>query len=107
MNVTLRDRMTEAQWQTRVTDLCNWLGLLWFHDQDSRRNKAGFPDLVIVGPGGHLFAELKREDGRVSAAQTKWQLALEMAGVECHVWRPSMWDDIAARLRDLAAKETP
>ena len=51
--------MTEAQWQSRVTDYCDLRRLRWFHSGDSRRDScAGFPDLVIVGPGGVVFLEL-------------------------------------------------
>lgn len=51
--------MNEADFQRRVTDYCDHLGLKWHHETDSRRSKAGFPDLVIVGPGGVVFLELK------------------------------------------------
>lgn len=97
--------ISEAAFQRRILDMCDWLGLLAFHSGDSRRdNSAGYPDLHIVGPMGQVMAELKKEGGRVSAAQTKWLLALELAGVECHVWRPADWEQIETRLRDLAAK---
>lgn len=42
--------MSERAFQQRILDYCAMRGLLVFHDQDSRRNQPGFPDLVIVGP---------------------------------------------------------
>lgn len=117
--------ITEAQFQKRVTDLCNLLGLKVFHSGDSRRDTgAGFPDLVIVGkPGrGVLFAELKTDKGRLTREQTDWLQALQDSrgdewswvkgelllnagpGVVAGVWRPSTWDDLRARI-ELLAKE--
>lgn len=94
--------MTEAELQQRITDLCDWMKLTWHHETDSRRSKAGFPDLVIVGPGGVLFAELKTEKGRVSPEQQVWLSALELAGAEVYVWRPSHWPFIMRRLSEIS-----
>jgi hypothetical protein len=95
--------VTEAQWQQRITDLCDVLGLKWHHETDSRRSKKGFPDLVIVGLGV-IFAELKTERGKVTADQQEWLDRLRDAGVEHYVWRPSDWDFVLARLTRLAGK---
>ena len=84
--------MTEGQLQAAVVELCDRLGLLCFHDNDSRRNRAGLPDLIIVG-SSVLFVELKSEDGRVSPEQRIWISALENAGVDVVVWRPSHLQD--------------
>lgn len=91
---------TEKAFQQQVTDLCDWYHLRWHHETDSRRSKAGFPDLVIVGKRV-IFVELKSERGRVSKAQRGWITDLERAGAEVHVWRPSEWDAIHAILADL------
>lgn len=54
--------------------LHNWLV---FHDNDPRRNEAGFPDLVIARPDhGVHFLELKTELGRVTEDQNDWGMAL-------------------------------
>lgn len=95
--------MTEAEFQKRITDLCDWLKLKWHHETDSRRSKAGFPDLVIVGPGGLLFAELKTQRGRVSKEQQAWLSALLDVGVRAYVWRPSDWPRIVQELKEIAA----
>ena len=72
---------------------------LFFHDWDSRKNAPGFPDLVLVKPPRIIFAELKRQRGRVRPMQTVWLDALGgCAGVETYLWRPSDLDEIRRRL---------
>lgn len=93
--------LTEVEFQKRITDLCDWLKLTWHHETDSRRSKAGFPDLVIVG-NAVVFAELKAPGGRLSPQQIAWVGALQLAGAEVHVWRPDDWSFIQRRLRELA-----
>lgn len=87
---------------------CERLGLLHHHCRDSRRCEGfrGLPDLIIAGPGGLAFAELKDEDGETSADQDRWLYALHLAGVPWFVWRPENWDSgvIRARLKTLAAQ---
>jgi hypothetical protein len=63
--------------------------LLWFHDFDSRKNPPGLPDLIIVGPGGILYAELKSEHGPTSMMQTRWLRALLAQRQQAVIWRPS------------------
>lgn len=101
----LLELMTEDEWQSRVIAYAALLKLLVWHDNDSRRNDAGFLDLVIVGPGGLAFAELKREKGgRVSPEQHQWIDALTAAGIEVHVWRPSDWPHVQVDLQRLAGR---
>lgn len=95
--------MSEADWQRRVTDYCTVLRLLWYHVPDSRRTNPGFPDLVIAGPGGVLFVELKTERGKVSAHQQTWIDTLE-PHVQTRVWRPSQWDEVYDTLLALAGR---
>lgn len=100
--------MNEAEWQERVTDLCDHLRLKWHHETDSRWSKSGFPDLVICGPGGIIFAELKTDEKRskVSPSQKQWLDVLEDAptrGVHVRVWRPRHWAQVERELRLLAA----
>lgn len=102
MNQTLADRMTETQFQTRITDLCDYLGLKWHHEVDSRKSKRGWPDLVIAGPSGVLFVELKTETGRISTEQRQWLDHLVTAGAHVRVWRPQHWADIAHDLKAIA-----
>jgi hypothetical protein len=47
-----------------------------------------------------LFAELKREKGKLSAEQEAWLEDLRrVPGVEVYVWRPGDMDEIAQVLR--------
>jgi len=75
--------------------------LLWHHCTDSRkcRGQRGFPDLVIIGPKGVIFAELKSADGDTSPEQDLFGWTLEAAENMCapacnsrvrlsQVWRP-------------------
>lgn len=83
-------RPTEAQFQQAVVDLVKLRGWLWFHDVDSRRNRRGLPDLVLVHPrtGELKFIELKTDVGRLTPEQRQWIAALEQGGHSVHVWRP-------------------
>lgn len=81
--------MTEAQLQSAVLRLCTLLGLSAYHTHDSRRSQPGFPDLVIAGPSGSMFRELKTVRGRVSAEQEQWLTVLRAGGADARVWRPA------------------
>lgn len=84
--------LSETQLQGLVTDLATQLGFLWFHDHDSRRNKAGLPDLILVHPrtGRTIYAELKSATGKERPDQTKWLAALRIRN-EAYLWRPADW----------------
>lgn len=90
--------MSEEQFQQRILDYCQLRGLLVFHDHDSRRNNPGFPDLVIVGQHGVVFAELKTDTGKLRPDQETWLTALHHAGAIAVIWRPSMWEQVRTRL---------
>ena len=64
-------------------------GLLYQHNSDSRRAHAGFPDWSILGPGGFIVRELKRETTQPTLLQARWLSMLRAAGVDAGVWRPS------------------
>lgn len=49
---------------------------------------AGFPDLVIAGPGGVLWRELKTESGRLSTEQRDWISVLDAGDQDIGLWRP-------------------
>ncbi len=72
----------------------------WFayHNPDSRRSAAGFPDLVLVRPPHVLFVELKTEKGRVSDQQEQLIEMLKACNQEVHVWRPRDLQTIHERL---------
>lgn len=95
--------LTEKAFQQRVTDLCDWYGLAWYHTHDSRRSPSGFPDLVVVGTRT-VFVELKSEKGRVSTAQREWLQNLNDSGEWTAVWRPSDWEAVKTVLGALAGR---
>lgn len=70
-------------------------GWLVFHDEDSRKNRPGFPDLVMTRAGRIIFAELKSQRGRIRPEQQQWLDELAKApGAEVFLWRPSDLDSI-------------
>ena len=90
------EALTEAQFQTLVIEMATEIyGWEVFHDGDSRRSNAGFPDLVLVKDGKLIFAELKREkESYPSKDQRKWLAKLRDVGnstdnVLAVLWRPS------------------
>lgn len=98
----MANAMTEAQLQEAVTGTCDAFGLRWWHDNDSRRNTAGLPDLVIVGRSVEWW-ELKSQTGRVRAQQNEWLTALLRAGAKVRVVRPLdlLRGDVQTWLRSL------
>lgn len=95
----LLNAITEREFQTMLVQYARLCGWLTYHTFDSRRSDPGFPDLVMVrlgDRGAHrptqrddriIIAELKRERGRVSVAQTLWLEALTHTGkVEVYTW---------------------
>lgn len=83
--------MTEAGLQENIIDLVGYAGGLVYHTHDSRRSEPGFPDLVIVGPHGVLFRELKSATGYLTSEQVRWVGRLKAAGADVTVWRPGDW----------------
>ena len=92
---------TEKSFQATIVSYAQLHGWLSYHSFDSRKSVAGFPDLVLCKPGRLVFAELKREDGRLSPSQSHWLTVLShsVAGIETYTWRPSDWRDIERILR--------
>ena len=100
---------SETDFQRFVTDALDLAGWKWFHDSDSRRNKAGLPDIIAAHPDrGILFAELKTQKGRLRPEQASWLSHLALAVVPgddeepwggrrrvfVKVWRPADWQDV-------------
>lgn len=107
--------MRESQFQALVIDAARALRWRVAHfrpalTRDGRvitpvaADGAGFPDLVLVHPDGHvLFRELKTDRGRVAAHQQAWGEALVEAGADWAVWRPRDWPLVLEQLRRGAA----
>jgi|SRR5215472_15125922 len=84
--------VSEAQLMEWIRELCSLLRLRVFHCADARRSWGpGFPDLVIVGPGGVMFRECKTFNGKTSADQDSWAVTLQEAGQDWALWRPQDW----------------
>ena len=92
--------MTEAEHLEQVRAVALTCGWRMYHTFDSRRSVGGFPDLALVRPPRVIFAELKRQNGRVAVPQQMWGDDLNhCGGVEYYLWRPSDWDEIVEVLR--------
>lgn len=105
--------VSERSWQAQVEQtlaLCGFDRV--YHTFDSRRSRAGFPDIVAtrIRPDGWtmLFVELKSEVGKLSDEQRQWLADLSTIAALVNrgegwvrmivdIWRPSD----AARLWDL------
>ncbi len=97
--------VSERIWQDQVVTLARMNGWQVFHPTPHqvrpgvfRSDGAGFPDLVLAhAERGLIFAELKTERGKVSAAQKIWALAIN-PHAEWYLWRPNQLEAIAERL---------
>tara|TARA_R100000329_G_scaffold122194_1_gene100798 strand:+ start:17 stop:313 length:297 start_codon:yes stop_codon:yes gene_type:complete len=85
--------VTEADLQALIVDVAETYGWLVFHDNDSRRNNPGFPDLVLVKPPRVVFMECKSEKGKLRPEQQVWMgHLLECDTVASAVVRPEHLD---------------
>jgi len=89
--------VSERDWQRTVLDLAKLQGWLAYHTRDSRGSEPGFPDWVLVRDRV-VFAELKRDAGKLTREQRHWLAQLAAAGAEAYVWRPRDWDEVKAAL---------
>lgn len=99
--------MTETQLQERIIGLCEWLHLLCYHVGRSDRglvSAKGFPDLVIAGPFGTIFAELKNDKSKPTAEQIGWLTTLSRSQEHVYLWRPKDWPQIEQMLRKVAGR---
>lgn len=100
--------VSEREFTDQVVALARLCGWLVIHFRPARSEQGwrtplqghpGFPDLVMVRGGELIFAELKSATGRLTAEQRRWIEALDGAGANSFVWKPSDWDAIEWRLR--------
>lgn len=91
--------MTHAGLQKAVTDLCDWYGIWHWHDRDSRKNKAGLPDLLLIGTYdregsgsvAELWRELKVPPDKLRPEQRETGNRMLAAGVDWAIWTPDDW----------------
>jgi hypothetical protein len=77
----------ERDWQKHVMKLAEGMGWLYYHAPDNKpingriqNITAGFPDLVLIKAPRIIYAELKRETGKLSPMQEKWLYLLRHVG---------------------------
>jgi hypothetical protein len=90
--------LSEKKWQALVVQMARTFGYLSYHTLDSRKCAPGYPDLTLVGHGRLIYAELKKEKGRLSPAQKVWLEELGKTCAEVYVWRPSQYKEVRAIL---------
>lgn len=107
---TLNKSMSEKEFQRLVIEAAQINGWYVAHFRTAQAKSgnyitpvqadgAGFPDLVLVKNERLIFAELKAERGRMSAAQSTWFHKLGKVAFGCNkigvvIWHPSDLDDI-------------
>lgn len=91
--------MTEKQFQAQVVKIAQLNKWLVYHTYDSRRSEPGFPDLVMVGKGAVIFAELKVGINTLTSVQIEWGDALLQAGANWFVWYPEQMQEITEILQ--------
>lgn len=113
-NARVAADMLEGVLQERVRQLLILHKWRHYHTYRSKRSPAGFPDECAVRGDRLLFAELKRERGKLSPDQLLWKADLEHIAevtaiaasdtpyarpVEYYVWRPS--DLLSGRIEEI------
>lgn len=107
-----RYNLTEAEWQRQVIQVARTFGWRVAHFRPSLRQSgrwstavaadgAGFPDLVLVHKltGDLIFAELKRDCGKLRPEQEQWKAAIQAGGSRrFEVWRPRDFEAVRQRL---------
>jgi Holliday junction resolvase len=91
-----KSTMLEAEFHEQVAHLMRINGWSVYSVPDSRRvSLAGYPDITAWSGNRLIFAELKREKGRVSPAQE--EVLAELRQIPCaevYLWKPSDWQEI-------------
>ena len=85
--------ISEKEFQATVREYAKSQGWVVFCTWSSMHSPGGEPDLRLVRERV-VWAELKRESGKTTQKQEEAIAALEAAGQEVHVWRPSSWPEI-------------
>lgn len=104
-NAHVAATMSEAALQAQVVSLMNHLNWWNFHAYDSRRSRAGLPDLVAIRGQRIIYRELKTARGRLSAEQREVIEMLTAAGADVAVWRPA--DMVSGRIAEDLARTSP
>lgn len=85
----VRPELAETAFQAQVVKVAKLFGWWIWHDNSTQgRNVAGLPDLILIRERV-IWAELKKETGRVSRAQRDVTALLHGADAEVYLWRPA------------------
>jgi hypothetical protein len=85
--------MTEAGFQAEVNRLISQhRRLVWFHLTRPQRLGKGLPDLIVAGPNGVIWRELKVPPGTLTPEQVQWKWTLLASGQDWAVWLPADLD---------------
>ena len=106
---TPEDRSTaEAKLQDDIIDLAKKTGWRYWHDSSRKKNRKGWPDLVLLRGGRMVVAELKRQQYKPNESQQAWLDAFSAVAeaasaqgadiISVHVWRPSDWPENIVRI---------
>lgn len=80
---------SEAEWQSFVIGYAKLRGWWVMHILRPIGTQAGWPDLTLLRGREAIFAELKKEGGKLTQIQREVLSRLEVAGQRVYVWRPS------------------
>lgn len=106
-NIDLADEQTFQRLVVEIARIHGWrvahfpasLSVRGRHMTATAYDARGYPDLTLVHPKrGVMFRELKRDSGKLSEQQIAWLQALNAAGVNAGVWKPSDWPRILIEL---------
>jgi hypothetical protein len=104
----VRTGPSERSFQDAVTAYARLTGWRYAHHRAARTvhgwrtpvtGDIGVPDLLLARRGRLVFAELKRQGGRLRPEQREWLDALSLTPAEVYVWTPADWPTIERVLR--------
>jgi hypothetical protein len=84
--------VSEKEWQAWVIEYAKLRGWWVMHILRPIGTQAGWPDLTLLRGREAIYAELKRQDGKLSLVQKQVLAMLECAGQRVYVWRPDQRD---------------
>lgn len=89
--------VTEKEFQSQVIEFAKMNGWRAYSIPDARRaTEIGYPDITLWHPvfKKFMFAELKREKGKLRVDQVRVIDELRSLGFKVYVWHPSDWEAI-------------
>ena len=95
-----KNLITEAELREQIRDLSKIFGWKFWFCWTSIHSPKGMTDLILVRPPRIVFAELKRDSGKLTESQGEWALLLKACpGVEYYCWRPNEFERILEILK--------